>query len=92
MNEQERIAKALDYAMRWGQVEGDHHRLWVIDQMVRALCNCQIQQYNITYQGKSYQYEEQGTNESYNSFVRIYNEGEHGEGEHGYSWKTGIAP
>jgi len=32
-----RIAGALDIAMRYGQIEGDHHRCWVIDQMVREL-------------------------------------------------------
>lgn len=35
---QDRIQAALDYAFRYGQIGGDHHRLWVIDKMVRALC------------------------------------------------------
>lgn len=34
----EKIEKALEFAWRFGQIAGDHHRLWVIDQMVRALC------------------------------------------------------
>lgn len=33
-----RIKAALDLAWRYGQIDGAHHRLWVIDQMVRALC------------------------------------------------------
>ena len=33
----ERIEKALGFAWSYGQIEGSHHRLWVIDQMVRAL-------------------------------------------------------
>lgn len=33
----ERIKKALDIAWQYGQIDGSHHRLWVIDQMVRAL-------------------------------------------------------
>lgn len=29
--------KALDIAMRYGGIDGGHHKQWVIDQMVRAL-------------------------------------------------------
>lgn len=32
-----RISDALDIARDYGQIEGDHHRAWVIDQMVRSL-------------------------------------------------------
>lgn len=31
------IKDALDIAWSYGQIDGSHHRLWVIDQMVRAL-------------------------------------------------------
>ena len=34
----ERIETALNFAWRYGQIDGDHHKLWVIDQIVRALC------------------------------------------------------
>lgn len=38
MNEmKERIDKALELAQQYGQIDGSHHRVWVIDQMVRAL-------------------------------------------------------
>jgi hypothetical protein len=33
----DKIAAALDIANRYGGIDGDHHRAWVIDQMVRAL-------------------------------------------------------
>ncbi len=33
----QRIKKALELAYQYGQIDGGHHRLWVIDQMVRAL-------------------------------------------------------
>ena len=33
----ERIEKALDLAWCYGQIGGEHHKTWVIDQMVRAL-------------------------------------------------------
>lgn len=33
-----RIKTALDLAWQYGQIDGSHHRVWVIDQMVRTLC------------------------------------------------------
>lgn len=33
----DRIEKALDLAVRYGQIDGAHHKTWVIDQMVRIL-------------------------------------------------------
>lgn len=35
---EERIEKALKFAWQYGQIDGSHHKMWVIDQMVRALC------------------------------------------------------
>ena len=35
---EERIEKALKIAWRYAQIDGAHHKMWVIDQMVRALC------------------------------------------------------
>lgn len=29
--------EALSIAMRYGGIDGGHHKMWVIDQMVRAL-------------------------------------------------------
>jgi len=37
MDLQERINRALTVAADYGQVDGDHHKAWVIDQMVREL-------------------------------------------------------
>ena len=34
----ERIEGALSIAWSYGQIDGSHHKMWVIDQMVRALC------------------------------------------------------
>ena len=34
---EKRIASALGIASLYGSIEGDHHRAWVIDQMVRKL-------------------------------------------------------
>jgi hypothetical protein len=32
----ENVTKALEIAFQCGQIDGDHHKTWVIDQMVRA--------------------------------------------------------
>ena len=38
MNEAyERISKALEIAFQYSQIDGEHHKAWAIDQMVRAL-------------------------------------------------------
>ena len=34
----EQIDKALYIAWQFSQIDGAHHKAWVIDQMVRALC------------------------------------------------------
>lgn len=33
----QRIDAAMDVANRFGTIDGDHHKMWVIDQMVQAL-------------------------------------------------------
>lgn len=33
----DRGERAVRLAIQYGQIDGEHHRLWVIDQMVRAL-------------------------------------------------------
>ena len=37
MSDNDRIAAALDVANRYGNIDGEHHKMWVIDQMVRRL-------------------------------------------------------
>lgn len=37
MSERERIERAVDLGIRYGQIDGEHHKTWVIDQMLRAL-------------------------------------------------------
>lgn len=34
---EDKIKRALEIAWRYGQIDGFHHKTWVIDQMVRAL-------------------------------------------------------
>jgi hypothetical protein len=38
VSDNEYIDKALYIAWQFSQIDGAHHKAWVIDQMVRALC------------------------------------------------------
>jgi hypothetical protein len=86
-----RIQNALHRAWKSGSVDGDHHKMWVIDQMVRELTGCPI----ITEtakgsNGKMYEYETLGESEAYKEFVRNAKDGE--DGPETYSWETGTPP
>lgn len=76
-----RISRALKVAEICGQVEGDHHKAWVIDQMVRALCGCvkDDDDYNDSYK----------SNKEYMDWIENYC---YVDGEQEYEWDTGIAP
>lgn len=37
MTYEKRAARAVELAIRYGQIDGAHHKAWVIDQMVRIL-------------------------------------------------------
>ena len=75
---QARIAKALEIAAEDGTTDGAHHKMWVIDQMVRALTGCPAVTRTST---AGYEYEAQGESAEYLAFV-----GDDGD------WDEGIAP
>lgn len=37
MTDAEKVQKAIELATQYGGIDGDHHKAWVIDQMVRVL-------------------------------------------------------
>ena len=79
MNLQERIDLALEIA-GYGYVDGSHHKMWVIDQMVRALTDCpRVTETAIDHKGYPYTYESFGESQAYLDFV-------------GEDWDEGIAP
>lgn len=86
MTPEEKIQRALDFAIRYGQIEGGHHRLWVIDQMVRALTGCPlVEQTAIDFRGETYTFEAQGENDEYRELIKS-------DDEEDSEWDTGIAP
>ena len=76
---EKRIENALEFLSVWGQVEGDHHKAWVIDQVVRALCGCEWNFNDSFFQ-----------NEEYKDWVSGYCYDDNHVME--YEWDTGIAP
>lgn len=91
MSESERIEAAIALAVEYGGIDGSHHKAWVIDQMVRALCGCHAK----TVGGKRTNGEEWSftsylTNDQYEKLVAIAKHGE--DGPDTYEWDEGIAP
>lgn len=58
----ERVTDALEIARRWGGIDGNHHRAYTIDQMVRALTGCS----------------ELAENAEYLEWIKQYQDGENG--------------
>ena len=91
MEDRQRIEKALDIADGNGQIDGDHHKAWVIDQMVRALTGCPMETRTaVDCHGTPYTYEAQGESDEYRQFIEDHNHGE--DGADTYSWDEGITP
>lgn len=44
MTDRKRIQKAIELAVRYGGIDGAHHKDWVIDQMVRVLAGDKYEQ------------------------------------------------
>lgn len=75
----ERIERALEVADSYGSIGGEHHKEWVIDQMVRALTG-----YVEDYEAGD------GNVDEYMKWVADHCAGV--DGPDTYRWSTGIAP
>jgi len=90
-NQSARISTALDIANRYGGIDGGHHKMWVIDQMVRALTGCPVVvESGVDSAGVAYTYETQGASEEYRAWVQAHRDGE--DGPETYDWDEGVAP
>lgn len=91
INPNVRIRTALEYAIKYGGIDGAHHKDWVIDQMVRALTGCPIEvKTKKTPEGYPFVYDVQGESKEYQELVRKACAGE--DGPSTYSWSIGIPP
>lgn len=85
--ETDKIAAALEIANDFAGADGDHHKTYCIDQMVRALTGCpMVEKTALDYRQQPYTYETMGESAEYEAFVASYNEADCGD------WETGIAP
>lgn len=90
MTPEDRIARAMEFA-EYGAVDGDHHKMWVIDQMVRALKGCpMVDKTKNDVRGNPFTFSTQGESEEYLAWVRDFESGT--DGPHTYEWDCGIAP
>lgn len=77
----QRIERALDFARRYASTDGEAHKMWIIDQMARALTGCPLETVTKSnWKGDEYSFEAQGENDAY----RLVS------GE--WDWVEGIAP
>lgn len=85
------VEQALEIAFKSGGSDGEHHKMWVIDQMVRALTNCPMVPETATdIQGTVYHYERLGESDEYLAWVAARKGGVFGPDT--YEWLEGIAP
>lgn len=79
---EDRVIAALEIAVKYGSVDGAHHKTWVIDQMVRALTGCPlIERQALDVNGTPYTYMSYGESEHYRDVLAVAG-----------AWDEGIAP
>lgn len=88
----ERIWQAYKIIVECGQIDGAHHKDWVMDQAIRALIGDKKVPINATdYKGNDYTYNGYNNDSKvYRQFVKFMQDGE--DGPHTYSYDAGIAP
>lgn len=82
LDKNNRITKALEIAFNYSQIDGDHHKAWAIDQMIRALCGCK--------QNKEESGDFLDESDEYLQFVNKYEHDDDGEKQ--WSWDEGVNP
>lgn len=94
-----RIARATDIAFMYAQIDGAHHKMWTIDQMVRALTGAVVETAVLpSIDGNSdYVYKYQDVSLEYEAFIARYRgeatlEEGWDEPSYEYEWDEGSAP
>ncbi len=91
MDDRQRIESALEIAVKYGGIDGEHHKTWVIDQMVRALTGCPFvtRSYHDA-AGLQHFHQVWGESDEYHQLVAEACAGE--DGPETYSWDVGTGP
>ncbi len=88
---EEAKTKAVEVAIEYGDIDGAHHKMWVIDQVLRLLTNCPtIKKKTFGKRGESYEYEVLGESEEYRKLIQEACDGE--DGPNSYTHDIGVAP
>lgn len=86
MSDESKIKRAIDLIFQFGGICGEHHKQWVLDQVVRILTGCSYrEEKGIDDYGIEYDYYILFESEEYLRLIGEYSRG-------GYSWDKGIAP
>lgn len=87
------VQEALDIIESYGGYDGEHHKQWVLDQVVRTLLDCPMVSQTATgANGVRYTYEDLGMNEAYVSWTHAQQWPDGEDGEEYSEWDEGIAP
>ena len=87
----DRVEKAIELGFEYGSIDGGHHKMWVIDQMIRILTDCPTVTRKATdVNQKEYEYQALAESDKYRELLAAFRAGE--DGPETYSWDEGIAP
>ncbi|MDP3768087.1 MAG: hypothetical protein Q8S13_08735 [Dehalococcoidia bacterium] len=82
---------ALLVIERYGQIDGDHHKAWVLDQVARVLLGAPVTVVEARW--TDHEPEERFTVETCEAYERwVVEMGEGEDGPETYDWDVGIAP
>lgn len=83
---------AMYFIECYGQIDGDHHKAWVLDQVARILNGASIQCNEARWEnGHKEMRVTVGTSDAYEEWVQKM-EGQDGDDEYFYGYNEGIAP
>lgn len=84
---------ALAFASRYGSIDGEHHKTWVIDQMTRILLGTPVVLSIARWENgtEEYRFETSKPSDAYIKWI-AEQQGEVIDGELKYPWNPGIAP
>lgn len=84
---------ALHYIFQYGQIDGDHHKAWVLDQVARILSGAtvEVRVARWTDHPDEYRFYVLDDSDEYHQWVEEYEERDE-DGEPQYNYDVGIAP
>jgi hypothetical protein len=78
---------ALYFIFRYGQIDGAHHKQWVLDQVTRILNGAKVTVKKASWSNGDFEYRVTvGDSKKYLNWVEVYKDGGN------YSYDEGIAP